>query len=557
VTFEVNGGSSVSAQEVKYNGAIVRPADPKKSSYTFAGWWKDAGFTTPWNFSTDVVTGNVTLYAKWIAGGVITYTVNFSTGGGSAVDPQTVEAGGKVALPANPVKTGYTFEGWYTNEAFATRWDFSTGTVTAAMTLYARWTKNNTCTVTFNSNGGSSVNTQEVTYNGTVTRPADPTKSGYTLEGWYSDNAYTSAWEFGVNQVTRDTTLYAKWSNSPTGSVTISFKTNGGDTIPPQQVQRGDKISKPDKPTRDGYTFDEWYEDEAFKYACSFSHSVSENTTLYARWISNNLRPDSVMVTGSDGKWAMATSESDSTKFSYEMSCGDTSTAVKIFLKLHEGVESTSGDTLTIPVPEGAFRRSIPITIFTSGNQRKEESYTLTLERRFEFNSIVHVQLGGRMLMVINNSEHNGGYHFKEAQWAYKDTDGNPHPAQGTNNKFYYISPTSSTITESMYVRLQDSTGTWLQSCLYAPPATSGAPRAARTSVYPNPVAAGGVVHLSVAVEHYDTYRLLDVLGSLQRAGSAAELQKGLTMPGISGVYFLTLEGKTGKATVQIAVGKE
>jgi uncharacterized repeat protein (TIGR02543 family) len=69
VTFNSNGGSTVSAQEVSSGGLVTRPADPTKSGYTFGGWYKEVGLTTAWNFASDTVTSNITLYAKWNSSG--------------------------------------------------------------------------------------------------------------------------------------------------------------------------------------------------------------------------------------------------------------------------------------------------------------------------------------------------------------------------------------------------------------------------------------------------------------------------------------------------------
>ena len=66
-------------------------------------------------------------------------------------------------------------------------------------------------TVTFNSNGGSSVPAQTVDNGYKATKPADPTKSGYTFGGWYTDSACTTAYDFN-SAVTADLTLYAKWT---------------------------------------------------------------------------------------------------------------------------------------------------------------------------------------------------------------------------------------------------------------------------------------------------------------------------------------------------------
>ena len=66
-------------------------------------------------------------------------------------------------------------------------------------------------TVTFDSNGGSTVAAQTVTYGSKATKPADPTKSGYTFGGWYTNSACTTAYDFNT-AVTADITLYAKWT---------------------------------------------------------------------------------------------------------------------------------------------------------------------------------------------------------------------------------------------------------------------------------------------------------------------------------------------------------
>jgi len=65
VTFNVGGGSVVPSLTVSKNTTITKPADPTKIGYTFAGWYKEASCTNAWNFATDVVTTNITLFAKW------------------------------------------------------------------------------------------------------------------------------------------------------------------------------------------------------------------------------------------------------------------------------------------------------------------------------------------------------------------------------------------------------------------------------------------------------------------------------------------------------------
>ena len=80
--FDSNGGSQVAEQSVPYMTSAVEPKAPKKVGYTFAGWYKDSAFTKRWNFISDIVTENMTLYAKWLEN----FTFSFDSSGGSHVE---------------------------------------------------------------------------------------------------------------------------------------------------------------------------------------------------------------------------------------------------------------------------------------------------------------------------------------------------------------------------------------------------------------------------------------------------------------------------------------
>jgi uncharacterized repeat protein (TIGR02543 family) len=73
--------------------------------------------------------------------------------------------------------------------------------------------QNTTFTVTFNSQGGSAVTSATVASGAKVTKPTDPTRSGYTFAGWYKESACLNVWNFSTDTVTAIVTLYAKWTN--------------------------------------------------------------------------------------------------------------------------------------------------------------------------------------------------------------------------------------------------------------------------------------------------------------------------------------------------------
>jgi uncharacterized repeat protein (TIGR02543 family) len=79
-------------------------------------------------------------------------------------------------------------------------------------------------TVTFDSNGGSAVDSQSVNKGGTVTRPNPPSKEGYVFDDWYTDNKFEKIWDFENDTVSEDMTLYAQWEEAfGSALITIVF----------------------------------------------------------------------------------------------------------------------------------------------------------------------------------------------------------------------------------------------------------------------------------------------------------------------------------------------
>lgn len=211
VAFNTDGGSAIGDRKVNYNNPVSKPNDPTKAGHTFKGWYKEAALTNAWTFSgenADKVTDNITLYAKWE---INEYTVTFNVNGGTGtVAPQTVEYNQSATKPTQTItKTGYHLkanEEWKKEDG--TVWNFTTSKVTDDITLYANW-EINTYTVTFQVNGGSAVQAQTVEHGKKVTKPADPTREGWTFGGW---NLNGSAYNFETATVTGDITLSAVWS---------------------------------------------------------------------------------------------------------------------------------------------------------------------------------------------------------------------------------------------------------------------------------------------------------------------------------------------------------
>jgi uncharacterized repeat protein (TIGR02543 family) len=107
-----------------------------RSGYVFAAWYKESAYLQRWDFAVDTVPGDITLYAKWFPDQQ--FTVTFNSQGGSVVQNASVYHSDTVPEPSDPTGTG-TFWGWYREAQCLNRWHFSTDTVTADITLYAKW----------------------------------------------------------------------------------------------------------------------------------------------------------------------------------------------------------------------------------------------------------------------------------------------------------------------------------------------------------------------------------------------------------------------------------
>ncbi|MFR0604864.1 InlB B-repeat-containing protein [Bifidobacterium pseudolongum subsp. globosum] len=277
VTFDTNGGTAVAAATVNYGQKVSQPAAPTRTGYTFTGWHTTKTGGTKYDF-TKPVTADMTLYAQWA---INKYTVTFDSNGGTVVAAATVEHGQKVSQPANPTRTGYTFNGWYTAKDGGSKYDF-TKPVTTDMTMYARWTINKYI-VTFDSNGGTVVKATTVDYGQKVSQPAAPSRTGYAFNGWYTAKTGGSKYDF-AKPVTANITLYARWTIN---KYTVTFDANGGTAVAAATVEHGQKVSQPANPTRTGYTFNGWYTAKAGGSKFNFDTTITADMTLYAQWTIN------------------------------------------------------------------------------------------------------------------------------------------------------------------------------------------------------------------------------------------------------------------------------
>ena len=148
-------------------------------------------------------------------------------------------------------------------------------------------------TVTFNANGhGTAPSSQDIVEGGKVTKPSDPTATGYTFGGWYKEAGCVNAWNFSTDTVTEATTLYAKWTAKQSVITFQKYSGTGGSSS--VTATYGSAMPSATAPTKSGYHFDGYwdaangtgtqYYTSSMASARNWDKNTTSGTTLYAKW---------------------------------------------------------------------------------------------------------------------------------------------------------------------------------------------------------------------------------------------------------------------------------
>lgn len=344
ISFDSVGGSAVPQLTGGAGMALSWPAAPVKQGYVFDGWYKDSAYRTKAETLTTMPSFSdsskgMTLYAKWwpaentqytvehyqeqLGGGYVKtesekltgtteseaavqikdapgfheksaekktiapdgstvvkvyydrneYTVMFNLDNGTENVVQTYKHGADLHAPT-PSRSGYTFAGWNSELPKI---------VTESAEYAAKWTANDNA-VTFVTNGGTDVAGQTVKTDEKITKPSDPTRTGYTFGGWYTDQSCTKAWNFDA-VVSDAMTLYAKWTAN-TYDVTLNLNYDGAAEPENVTVTYDGTYSALTTPERVGYDFLGWFtaQTDGEQVTADSKVSITEPQTLYAHW---------------------------------------------------------------------------------------------------------------------------------------------------------------------------------------------------------------------------------------------------------------------------------
>ena len=267
-----------------------------------------------------------------------THTVTFNSNGGTKIAPKEVVSGVKIKEPSTPTKDKYIFRGWYEDDTCSIKFDFNNTPITSDITLYAKWEAANSIKEirlagdfqygTVSVGTLPSFNPRTTTDSITIDRTnSDWVKRTSTTSLWggfagntpvaYNDGKTYYGYSFAVDTndgyqlasdlkviyngddvtTTANVSRYA-WGAYVTVDLgkaigtpvvyTITFNSNDGTPVAPQNINAGEKLKEPTPaPTREGFTFDGWYEDSTFSKKFDFNTPITDSMTLYAKWTEN------------------------------------------------------------------------------------------------------------------------------------------------------------------------------------------------------------------------------------------------------------------------------
>ena len=270
LAYKENGGTGTcKPKSTEFGYAWGTLCEPKKTGYTFTGWEKDGK-----EFTQNTVCDNLetTISATWI---INNYTLKYDDNNGTGCSNKSIikQYNKTWESLCVPIRTGYTFKGWYDGSTKVTE----TSKATKDLTVKAAWDIN-TYTLSYDDNNGYNCSDKTIKkdYNREWGELCVPKRTGYTFTGWYD----------GTTQVTektkalKDLTVKASWNIN---TYILSYNDNGGYGCNGQTIEKKYNTAWGTlcEPKRTGYDFVEWKNGSTVVTSAS---KAKDNITINAQW---------------------------------------------------------------------------------------------------------------------------------------------------------------------------------------------------------------------------------------------------------------------------------
>ncbi|MDR2266170.1 MAG: InlB B-repeat-containing protein, partial [Christensenellaceae bacterium] len=281
------GASGTMENSVHVYGANTPLSTPGfiRPGYSIVGWSLIPGDSNPVDFvpnysKSQITTGNsVSLYAVWQ---INSYTISFNTNGGTFVPSIFATFGSTFVIPSGeqlPLKPGAQFTGWYIDEALTE--PFTSNVMPSSnLIVYAAWKDTGIYyTMSFNSAGGTHVDSKIGVYGSLIGDVSDPEKTGYLFLGWFVNQGDITPYTLDTMPA-QDLALTARWVPHV---YEIIFKTDGAGNLPKVVEHYGSPLELPTV-SKTGHSFDGWFTDESRTQLFEDTTMPAGNTTLWAKW---------------------------------------------------------------------------------------------------------------------------------------------------------------------------------------------------------------------------------------------------------------------------------
>lgn len=187
ITYNLNGGSNPGGIKLDYTieDNDISLLSPTRDGGVFAGWYTDVSFSHSITTIKKGSIGDISLYAKWT---LTSYTIKLNTTGGSSLSDITYNIDtDNYILSTKSRREGYTFAGWYKDEACTQSFgEVITKGTSGNFTLFAKWIPLK-YTITYNTYSDVKVPSSTYTIEEDVTLPV-PQRTAYSFAGWYESD---------------------------------------------------------------------------------------------------------------------------------------------------------------------------------------------------------------------------------------------------------------------------------------------------------------------------------------------------------------------------------
>ena len=270
-TLTINYGAGIETKKVTAEEYSKDLLTVEKAGYKFLGWYLDSSYTKVY-VTEDKISGNVTIYGKWET---IEYDITYHLNGGAnnEANPKTYTIEDSITL-ADATKEGFTFLGWYKEEALTNKVTSIAKGTTKDIDLYAKWTEEVLVRFVVDNDVVKTVN---VSKGEQIVIPTAPAKEGYTFDNWYLGNDV-----YEVAETTESITVVGRYNIN---SYDVKYYVDNNE-LSSEKVYYNNKVNGLDNnPSKAGYEFKGWYSD--FNFTTLFNvqeDRITSDTNLYAKF---------------------------------------------------------------------------------------------------------------------------------------------------------------------------------------------------------------------------------------------------------------------------------